>query len=102
MTDDETATFLKHLDALPAGYREGTFEGRRYGVTRKASPDAKRVWLFGEALDGSDRISCNVYRLGDGRALLKPCEMPLDKVVDFVLRFRPQAAEPAGDGMGDP
>ncbi|KQT46392.1 hypothetical protein ASG43_11835 [Aureimonas sp. Leaf454] len=83
------APFLARLDALPTGHSEGVFEGRRYGVTVRISEDGRRRWLFGEALGGLDRISCNLYRLADGRWLLKPCEMPRDKVIDFVLAYRP-------------
>ena len=36
-----------------------------------------------EALDGSDYISLNFYHLASGD-LLKPCEMPEEKVRAFV------------------
>jgi hypothetical protein len=88
-TPDDLAPFVAGLDALPSGYGEGLFEGRRYGVTVRISEDGRRRWLFGEALGGTDRVSCNLYRLENGRWLLKPCEMARDKVVDFVLGFRP-------------
>nr|WP_246191160.1 hypothetical protein [Aureimonas leprariae] len=88
--------FLERLAALPPGHGEGTFEGRRYGVTLNASPDGRRRWLFAEELGGTDRISANLYRLADGRPLLKPCEMPAEKVVAFVLAYRPDA--PGGEG----
>ena len=87
----DLSRFLAHLDALPRGYGEGTFEGRRYGVTVRASEDGKRGWLFGEELGGTDRVSCNIYRLGGGRARLLPCEMPTEKVVAFGLGFVPDA-----------
>jgi hypothetical protein len=41
-----------------------------------------------EALDGSDYISLNLYRLKSG-PLLKPCEMPDAKVIAFVLDLVP-------------
>ena len=89
---DALIDFLANLSALPPGYSEGEFDGRRYGVTVRASKDGKRIWLYGEALGGPDRVSCNLYRLEGGRCLLKPCEMAADKVVDFVRRFRPDAS----------
>lgn len=76
------------LDALPIGYSQGWFEGRRWGVTLDASPDGRRCWLYAEALDGSDHVSFNLYRLAGG-PVLKPCEMPAAKVVGFTLNYRP-------------
>ena len=87
MTDPLDA-FSDHFDRLPAGASEGLYRGRRYGVTVRTSHDGRQSWLFGEERGGSDRVSCNFYRLGD-RKLLKPCEMSPDKVIDFVMGFRP-------------
>ena len=84
---DRLNLFLDCLSRIPAGYSEGHFDARRYGVTQSSSADGKRTWLFGEELGGDNRISCNVYLIG-ARAILKPCEMPEDKVIDFVLGFR--------------
>lgn len=41
--------------------------------------------LEAEELGGTDYISFNLYRLANGDAILKPCEMPEGKVVAFVL-----------------
>jgi hypothetical protein len=82
---------LQRLQALPQGYGEGEFEGRRYGVTVNASADGRRWWVWAEDLGGADRVSANVYVLGDGRVLLKPCEMETSKVEDFLEGFRPGA-----------
>jgi hypothetical protein len=80
--------FARALDLLPEGFREGAFEGRRWGVTLNRSPDGRRRWLWGEELGGPGRVSANVYRLEEGLRLL-PCEMPAETVVAFVLGFRP-------------
>lgn len=45
--------------------------------------------LAAEALDGSDRISLNLYRTGESTHL-RPCEMPEKKVVAFVLDLVPE------------
>lgn len=86
--EDAEEAFLRRFDRLPLGYSEGLYRGRRYGVTVRVSADGRRSWLYGEALGGGDHVSCNLYRLA-GRALLKPCEMSPDKVIDFVAAFRP-------------
>ena len=50
--------------------------------------------VLAEALDGSDLVSANLYRTSD-EDVLKPCEMPAEKVLDFLRRQRP--AEPTND-----
>lgn len=85
------AAFLARLDTLPAGYSDGLYRGRRYGVTIRSSEDGRRRWLYGEELGGPGRVSCNVYLLEGGDLALRPCEMPLDTVVRFVLEFSPSS-----------
>ena len=76
-------TFLRAFDALPLGTFQGTAFGTKYVVTRSTVADGRGEKLVGEALDGSDYISLNLYRLSSG-PLLKPCEMPAAKVIAFV------------------
>lgn len=82
-------TFLTKLDELPVGYSEGRYRGRRYGTTMSVSADGKRRKLFAEEFGGTDRISFNLYILSGDKVKLKPCEMPSDKVIDFVLGYDP-------------
>jgi hypothetical protein len=84
----EMEDFEHALATIPLGYSEGHYLDRRYGVTLKTSDDNRRVSLFGEALDGSDLVSFNLYRLARDRIALRPCEMPEAKVVAFVLGYR--------------
>lgn len=86
MTEDDD--FEAALRALPEGYSEGIYLGHRYGVTIQRSQDGRRNSLFARELGGTDIVSFNLYRLGSGNASLKPCEMSLEKVRDFVLGFR--------------
>ena len=81
-TDPE---FLAAFDALPVGGYGGSYEGRRYRVTKAQMSNGRSQKLEAEELGGSDYISFNLYRLATGQALLKPCEMPEAKVVAFVL-----------------
>jgi hypothetical protein len=78
--------FLTAFDALPIGTFRGTAHGKSYLVTRSQIVGGRGDKLVAEALDGSDYISLNLYRLKSG-ALLKPCEMPAEKVVAFVTAF---------------
>ncbi|NLS07411.1 hypothetical protein HGP14_29475 [Rhizobium sp. P32RR-XVIII] len=90
----ESVDFEAALGALPEGYSEGIYEGRRYGVSLRRSDDGRRNSLFARELAGTDIVSFNLYRLGSGNASLKPCEMSAEKVRDFVLGFRLAASNP--------
>lgn len=79
--------FERALAAIPTGYTEGEYAGRRWGTTAKRSADMKRISLFAEDLSGTDIVSFNLYRLSDGDAL-KPCEMSSEKVMAFVVGYR--------------
>lgn len=81
--------FLAAFDALPTGGYGGTFNGARYRITKSVMATGRSQKLEAEELGGNDYISFNLYRLTDGTALLKPCEMPEDKVVAFVLGVIP-------------
>jgi hypothetical protein len=76
--------FLAAFDALPLGGYGGTYGGRRYRLTKSTYSSGRSQKLEAEELGGTDYISLNLYRLSDGTALLKPCEMPEEKVVAFV------------------
>ena len=77
--------FLAAFDALPMGGYGASAYGRRYRVTKTVLLGGRSQKLEAEELGGQDYISLNLYRLADGTALLSPCEMPLEKVRDFVL-----------------
>lgn len=81
--------FISAFDALPVGGYGGTYQGRRYRVTKAQMSNGRSQKLEAEELGGSDYISFNLYRLATGQALLKPCEMPESKVVDFVIGLQP-------------
>ena len=85
---DGIADFETALAALPSGYSEGVYQGRRYGVSVRRSDDGRRNSLFARELAGADIVSFNMYRLGSGNTSLKPCEMSTEKVIDFVRGFR--------------
>lgn len=75
--------------ALPEGYSQGLYRGRRFGVTVRRSEDGRRNSLFARELAGTDIVSFNLYRLSSGKTSLKPCEMSAEKVVGFVLGLLP-------------
>jgi hypothetical protein len=73
---------------LPLGWSLVVYDGRRYAVTRSVHGDGRSESILAEALDGSDLVSANLYRL-DGEDALKPCEMPEQKVLAFLRDLRP-------------
>lgn len=81
--------FITALESLPLGYTEGLYLGRRYGVTIEKSDDGRRWWLFGRELGGTDIVSLNLYRPRSGKIALRPCEMSVEKVTEFVRGYRP-------------
>jgi hypothetical protein len=83
MTDHDS--FVARFDQLPSGGYGGTFEGRRYRIVKSSLVSGRSEKLEAEELGGTDYISFNLYRLANGTTLLKPCEMPADKVIRFVM-----------------
>lgn len=81
--------FVQRLAGLPEGYSTGRYRGRRYATAITVSADKKRMKLFAEELGGSGHVSFNLYFMADGQPLLRPCEMPQAKVIDFVLNYEP-------------
>ena len=77
--------FLHAFDSLPTGGYGGSYGGRRYRITKSVMASGRSQKLEAEELGGNDYVSLNLYRLADGTALLKPCEMPAEKVIGFVL-----------------
>src|SRR3546814_21100486 len=71
----ESADFEAALGAFPAGYSDGIYEGRRYGVNLLRSGDGRRNSLLARELAGTDLVSFNQYRLGSGTASLTPTKM---------------------------
>ncbi|GAA3692415.1 hypothetical protein GCM10022204_04780 [Microlunatus aurantiacus] len=71
------------MDTLPEGWSEVRYAGRRYGLTKITHTGGRSLSVCAEQLGGADVISANVYRTGAGD-VLKPCEMPAAKVLDFL------------------
>ena len=77
--------FLKKFDSLPTGAYGATADGLRWRVTKQTVAGWRSQKLEAEELGGTGYISFNLYRLASGQTLLNPCEMPADKVTDFVM-----------------
>ena len=72
------------LAQVPDGWSVATYDGRRYGVTRTVRAGGRAISVYAEELGGSDIVSTNVYLAGEGDEHLRPCEMPMEKVLAFL------------------
>jgi len=81
--------FLSAFFAIPPGSSTGQSNGRRYIVSRSELAGGKSHKLVAQELGGGDYISLNVYLTRNSGALLRPCEMPAEKVIAFVVAFTP-------------
>lgn len=82
--DDHVALF----ERVPLGWSEVLYDGRRYGVTRTVAAGGRAWAVYAEELGGQDVVSSNLY-LTEGEALLRPCEMPVAKVIAFLTDLVP-------------
>ncbi|WP_299813958.1 hypothetical protein [uncultured Jannaschia sp.] len=76
------------LEALPLGTFRGRSGGKDWLVSRTLHAGGASEKLVAHALDGSDYVSLNLYRL-DAGPRLRPCEMSAAKVVAFLLNLVP-------------
>lgn len=76
---------LPYIKNLPNGYSEGIYQNKKYGITKTIFNNGKSFKIYAEELGGTDFISLNYY-LTSTQELLKPCEMPEQKVIDFLMK----------------
>ena len=74
---------LQQIQRFPIGYSMVQYENKKYGVTRTDFNKGKSIKLYAEELGGNDFISLNYYITAKAEKLI-PCEMPKQKVLDFI------------------
>jgi len=74
---------LKSIEIIPEGYSKGIYLNRTYGITKTTYNSGKSFKIYGNELGGTNFISLNYY-ITNEKHLLKPCEMPNEKVVEFL------------------
>ena len=74
------------LARVPLGYSEVRYRGRKYTLSRRDFNEGNSSKVFAEEAGGTDFISFNFYETGNGQHF-KPCEMPEEKVLDFLRNF---------------
>jgi len=78
---------LGRIQTLPIGYSEVVYNNKKYGLTRTDFNNGKSLKIYAEELGGSDFISLNYY-ITNTKEILKPCEMPDFKVIDFLNKYK--------------
>lgn len=76
-------SLLDYIKLIPKGYSEVLYKQKKYGVTRTDFNSGRSIKVFAEELGGNDFISMNYY-ITNKSENLKPCEMPEQKVIDFL------------------
>lgn len=76
------------VDGIPDGWTRVWFRDRPYGLTKTVRGGGDSVAVYAEELGGRDVVSANAYRV-DGRWHLRPCEMPEQKVLEFLAGWTP-------------
>ncbi|MEO6348069.1 MAG: peptide methionine sulfoxide reductase [Aquaticitalea sp.] len=75
------------IQNLPINYSVARYEGKKYGITRTDFNNGKSIKIYAEELGGTDVISLNYY-ITTNKEILKPCEMPELKVIDFLNNYK--------------
>lgn len=76
--------FHDRISQLNDGAYDVVFRQKRYLLRKETQLKGRLIKLYAEELGGTDFISLNYYpQIQDG--LLKPCEMPEEKVITFIL-----------------
>ena len=81
----------KHLitagvNQLEEGYSEVLYMGEKYAVTKTGFNHGKSIKVYAKNLSNGDFVSFNLYWTKAG-IQLKPCEMPIRKVTDFLKQY---------------
>jgi len=77
--------FYERLLSFEDGAYDVIFDDKRYLFRKETHLDGKLIKVYAEELGDINFISLNYYPL-TASGLLKPCEMPDQKVIDFITR----------------
>jgi len=83
----KSTLFHEKIILLDDGSYDVSAYAKRYLLRKETHLKGRLIKLYAEELGGKDFISLNYYPKLQG-GLLKPCEMPQIKVIQFVLELR--------------
>ncbi len=87
MPNNKKKDFHDKLLVIGNGSYDVLYQEKRYLLTKETQLNSKLIKLYAQELGGNNFISLNYYPyIKNG--LLKPCEMPEEKVIEFVLNMR--------------
>ncbi len=78
---------IRLIEKIPEGYSTGLFRSKKYGITKRIFNHGKSFKIYGRELQGTNFISLNYY-ITKKNNLLKPCEMPKEKVIEFLNELK--------------
>ncbi|MDX1766664.1 MAG: peptide methionine sulfoxide reductase [Arenibacter troitsensis] len=76
----------RKIKAIPMGHSTVLFQGKKYSLIRTDFNEGRSTKVYAEELGGNDFISFNFYISKKGEKL-NPCEMPAEKVMDFLNNY---------------
>lgn len=71
------------IAAIPEGWSRTRIAGRTWAVTRTTRAGGKVISVDAELLGDAEQFGANVWLTSEG-AVLKPCEVPPEKVMQFL------------------
>lgn len=71
---------------IPRGFSLARYQQRLYRLVRNDYAGGRSIKVEAKELGGNGYISFNYYRTS-GKDHLKPCEMPIEKVLNFLNNF---------------
>jgi len=80
-------SYRERLKSFPDGAHEAFYKEKRYLMRKETLLDGRLIKLYAEELGGNDFVSLN-YDETQTAPLLKPCEMPAQKVIAFIEAVR--------------
>lgn len=80
-------SLLAEINKLSNGYSEGVYNNKRYSITKEVFNNGKSFKIYAKELKGKNFISLNYY-ITSKAELLKPCEMPEKKVIEFLKNVK--------------
>lgn len=89
MTEGQGQELDSLLRAIPEGWSRAEIDGQAWGVTRVTRAGGRMISLNAERLGHSDQLGANVWITSDG-PVLRPCEVPTDKVMRFLRAVAPR------------
>jgi len=79
--------FHERLLSFEDGAYDVLYDDKRYLFRKETHLSGKLIKVYAEELGDTNFVSLNYYPQ-TSNGLLKPCEMPDEKVIDFVTRCR--------------